>query len=135
MGIRLFLLYTSSFLILNFLNHSLYLHTPYQCKHKHQYNFLGAFSSPFVIFYKHIMLVKLLKIKDFHCFTLCINAIVSTWNEWTPSMSSIWVVCGNISTKLFNDSLRLSLKGITSANWNLPLFKELTHQLLFYFAL
>jgi len=29
----------------------------------------------------------------------------STWNEWKPSMSSSWVVCGNISTKLFNDSL------------------------------
>ena len=28
-------------------------------------------------------------------------------------------VCGNIYTKLFNDSIRLSLKGITSTNWNL----------------
>ena len=28
-------------------------------------------------------------------------------------------VCGNIYTKPFNDSIRLSLKGITSTNWNL----------------
>ena len=42
---RLFLISILSFIRPHFQKHSLYLHTPYQCKHSHLYNFLGVFFS------------------------------------------------------------------------------------------
>lgn len=48
------------------------------------------------------MLVKLLKMQDFYDFTLCSNAMHSTWLELIPLIKTahfaVFKVCGNIST-------------------------------------